>query len=116
MMKPIRRRHRSREEIAAYLAAFDRSGHSAVAFARIHKLALSTFRLWLSRRGKLRGAGASVGNGTALIPVTITGSDFTSAAMFEVSLINGRVLRFPPGLRPGDIAAISEALERPCSR
>ena len=113
MPKPIRRRrYRSREEVAAILTAFDRSGQSAVAFAQSNQLALSTFRLWLSRRGKRPGSGA----GGALVPVVITGSDFASPAMFEVSLTNGRVLRFPRGLRPEDLAAIADALERSCSR
>ena len=113
MSKPIRRRrHRSREEIAAILATFDRSGQSAVAFAQTNDLALSTFRLWLSRRGKRPRPDA----GGALVPVVITGGDFASPAMIEVSLTNGRVLRFPRGLRPDDLAALANALEQPCSR
>ena len=113
MPKPIRRRrHRSREEIGAILAAFDCSGQSAVAFAQTHGLALSTFRLWLSRRGKPLAPSGT----TALVPVTITGGDFASPAMFEVSLTNGRVLRFALGIRPQDLAEIADTLERACSR
>lgn len=111
MPKPIqRRRHRSREEVAAILTDFDRSAESAVAFAQANQLALSTFRLWLSRRGKRPRAS------NALVPVTITGGDFTSPAMIEVALTNGRVIRFPRGLRPEDLAAIANALEQRCSR
>lgn len=113
MPKPIRRRRRrSREEIAAILTTFDSSGESAVTFAQAQGLALSTLRLWLTRRGKRPRSRA----GSGLIPVVITGSDFASPAMIEVSLTNGRVLRFPHGLRPDDLAAMADALEQPCSR
>ena len=113
MPKPTRRRrHRSREEIAAILTTFDRSGQSAVAFAQTHSLALSTFRLWQSRRDKPPRPHGT----TALVPVTITGSDLASPAMIEVALTNGRVLRFALGSRTVDLAAIADALERPCSR
>ena len=110
MSKPIQpRRYRSLEEITAILVAFDRSGQSAVAFAQANQLVLSTLRLWLSRRRKRPR------DGSVLIPVTITGGDLALPAMIEVALTNGRVLRFPRGLRPEELAAIADALEQPCS-
>jgi hypothetical protein len=115
MLNPVRRRrrHRSREEIATILSAFDQSGQSAVAFARREKLALSTLRLWLSRRGTARVGRRQV---PLLIPVTLPTVASAVEPPFEVMLTNGRVLRFARGLGPDELAAVCEALERPCSR
>lgn len=112
MQKPRRRHiHRSPEEIASILAEFDRSGQSAVSFAREQDLALSSFRFWLSRRGKTSKRAKS----TALVPVTIAAGGFAPSPFFEVALAGGRTLRFPRGVAPGELAAIVDALD-PCLR
>lgn len=114
MPKPVRRRrHRSREEITAILDKFDRSDLSALAFAAREGLAVSTLRLWLSRRGRPAGRRQ---RGPVLVPVHVVGSATAEDVVFEVLLVGGRTLRFPRGIVADELAAICEALERPCSR
>ena len=111
MSKPVRRRrHLSREEIAAILDKFDHSETSAFAFARREGLAVSTLRVWLSRR-----SGRS-SRGPVLVPVHVVGAAAGSDVIFEVLLAGGRVLRFPRGIAGDELAAVCETLERPCSR
>ena len=113
MSKPIsRRRHRSREEIAAILSALDSSGQSAAAFSRSEGLALSTLRVWMSRRAMRSRRPPS----PALVPVTITAGSFAPSPLFEVVLAGGRILRFACGVPTEELAAICDALDRPCSR
>jgi len=114
MPKPVRRRpHRSREEIAAILDKFDRSAISVLAFAKHEGLAVSTVRLWLSRRGRPSGPRSQ---SPALVPVHVIGPAAAEDVVFEVLLAGGRTLRFPRGVAALELAAICEALERPCSR
>ncbi|MFN2428097.1 MAG: hypothetical protein ABR587_16810 [Candidatus Binatia bacterium] len=113
MAKPVRRRHhRSREEIAAILDKFDRSDLSVLAFAKREGLAVSTLRLWLSRRGRRPGRP----RGPVLVPVHLVGPAAGDDVVFEVLLAGGRTLRFPRGVPAVELAAVCEALERPCSR
>ena len=111
MSKPVqRRRHRNREEIAAIVDKFDHSELSALAFAQREGLAVSTLRLWLSRRG---GRPRRV---PVLVPVHVVGTAAGIDVIFEVLLAGGRVLRFPRGVGGDELVAVCEALERPCSR
>jgi hypothetical protein len=113
MPKPAtRRRHRSREEIAAIVDKFDRSDLSALAFAKREGLAVSTLRLWLSRRGRAQGRSRR----PVLVPVHVVGPAAAEDVVFEVLLAGGRTLRFPRGIAAEELAAVCEALERPCSR
>lgn len=112
MPKPVRRRrHRSREEIAAILDNFDRSELSALAFAKREGLAVSTFRLWLSRRTRR----PSRRRRPVLVPVNVLGAVAGDDVVFEVLLVGGRTLRFGRGVPVLELAAVCEALERPCS-
>ncbi len=111
MPKTVRRRHRSREEIAAILDKFDRSDLSLLAFARREELAVSTLRLWLSRRDRRPARRAPV-----LVPVHVIGGAPAADPPFEVTLAGGRVLRFARGVDADELAAVCAALERPCSR
>jgi len=114
MPKPVRRRrHRSREEIAAILDKFDRSAISVLAFAKRQGLAVSTLRLWLSRRGRPRGRRSQT---SVLVPVHVIGPAAAEDVVFEVLLVGGRTLRFARGVAIDELAAVCEALERPCSR
>ena len=112
MPKPVRRRHRSREEIAAILDKFDRSELSAFAFAGHEGLAASTLRVWLSRRSE----SALDQQAPRLVPVRVVGPAAAEDVVFEVLLVGGRTLRFPRGIPGPELAAVCEALERPCSR
>ena len=107
-MKRIRRR-RSREEIAAILSSFQSSGQSALAFAQSRDIAVSSLRLWLSQARQSRSPKRAL-----LLPVSLP-ADLTSPVLFEVTLCSGRVLRFPHGTAADELAAICDALERPCS-
>lgn len=73
---------------------------------------MSTLRLWLSRRigppGRRRGP--------VLVPVHVVGAAAGSDVVFEVLLAGGRTLRFPRGIAADELAAVCEAIERPCSR
>jgi hypothetical protein len=109
IVKRIRIR-RSREEIAAIVASYRSSGQSALAFSRSQGLAVSSRRPWLSQRPAKRPRKLST-----LVPVRIVGPAAT-LAVFEVALAGGRVLRFPSGTSADELAAICDALERPCSR
>lgn len=114
MPKPVRRRrHRSREEIATILDKFDRSDLSALAFAKREGLAVSTLRLWLSRRGRPSRHQSQT---SVLVPVHVIGPTAAEDVVFEVLLVGGRTLRFPRGVAALELAAVCEALERPCSR
>ena len=114
MRKPAtRRRHRSREEIAAILDKFDRSAISVLAFAKRESLAVSTLRLWLSRRGRPSGRRSQ---SPVLVPVHVLSPAAAEDVVFEVLLAGGRTLRFPRGVGTDELAAVCEALERPCSR
>jgi len=116
MSSPVRRRHhRSREEIAALLFEFDRSGQSASAFAHGRGLAVSTLQAWRRRRGQApSGPGAAL---PRLLPVTVGMEPLRAGpVLLEVLLVGGRVLRFPPGLAAEELTAVCEALERPCLR
>lgn len=113
MPKPVRRRrHRSREEIAAILDKFDRSETSAFSFAQREGLAVSTLRLWLSRRGDRPVRRRR----PVLVPVHIVDAAAGGDVVFEVLLTGGRTLRFGRGVAADELAAVCEALERPCSR
>lgn len=113
MLKPVRRRrHRSREEIAAILDKFDSSESSAFAFAQREGLAVSTLGLWLSRRGRRPGPQ----RGPVLVSVHVVGPAAGDDVVFEVLLAGGRTLRFPRGIAADELAAVCEALERSCSR
>lgn len=113
MPKPVRRRrHRSREEIAAILDKFDRSELSALAFAQREGLAVSTLRFWLSRGGRHPDRQC----GPVLVPVRVVGPAAAEDVVFEVLLAGGRTLRFPRGIAADELTAVCEALERPCSR
>lgn len=101
---------RSREEIAAIVSSFHRSGQSELAFARSQGIAVSSLRLWLSQAKQSRPTRPPV-----LLPVTIP-AGFTSSAFLEVLLASGRVLRFPRGIAVEEVTALCDALERQCSR
>lgn len=112
MPKPVRRRRLSREQIAAILDKFDGSDLSALAFAKSEDLAVSTLRFWLSRRGRR----SDRQRGPVLVPVHVVGPAAAEDVVFEVLLAGGRTLRFPRGIVADELAAVCEALERPCSR
>jgi hypothetical protein len=101
---------RSREEIAAIVSSFRSSGQSALAFARSQGLAVSSLRLWASAL-----PASPQRKPPAFVPVRIADA-VAPAGMFEVALAGGRVLRFPRGVATDELAAVCDALERPCSR
>lgn len=109
IVKRIRIR-RSREQIAAIVSSFRSSGQSALAFAQSEGIAVSSLRLWASQAKRVHSP-----KRPALLPVSMPFS-LATPVLFEVMLAGGRVLRFPSGTATGDLAAICDALERPCSR
>lgn len=100
------RRRRAPEEIARLVAEFHHSGLSQLAFARSHRIALSTLFGWLkrSRAGSRPGCFRAK---QSLVPVRITGSLPWEGMpdRMEIVLRSGVILRL--GERFAD-----EALER----
>ncbi|HYC54490.1 MAG TPA: hypothetical protein VEL28_06110 [Candidatus Binatia bacterium] len=101
---------RGREEIAEILSSFERSGQSVFAFAKSQGIAVSSLRLWALRSGRHKTV-----QRPALLPVTIP-IGLPSPVILEVVLLGGRVLRVPQGIAVAELAALCDALERPCSR
>ena len=102
---------RSPEEIGAIVSSFRSSGQSVFAFARSQGIPVSSLRLWSSSASLPKPRRSR----PLLVPVRITDAAMP-VVMFEVILAGGRVLRFPRGTSVEDLAAICEALERPCLR
>lgn len=69
-------------------------------------------RLWLSPRTD----GLARRCGPVLVPVHLVDTVAGGDVVFEVLLAAGRTLRFGHGVPTDDLAAVCEALERPCSR
>ncbi|HYB98107.1 MAG TPA: hypothetical protein VEC57_03125 [Candidatus Limnocylindrales bacterium] len=90
MPKPKRRIRRTRtaQEIAAILAAFDRSGQSAAAFARTRPMSLSTLRFWLRRR---RG----VVTVPKLVPVKVIAAPMAAAPTPPIEIVCQREPKIP---------------------
>ena len=109
IVKRIRLR-RSREDIAAIVSSFHSSGQSQLAFAQSQGIAVSSLRLWVSRAASVRSPKTP-----RLLPITLP-ADVMPPLFVEVALVGGRVLRFGHSMPADDIAAICDALERPCLR
>jgi len=94
---------------AERLERFAAGNHTVVAFCAAEGVSESNFYLW---RGRL--AQPSPANEPKIVPIRVT-SPPAPAALIELALPSGTVLRLPADARPEFIVAILRGLEeRPC--
>jgi len=92
-----------------HLAAWAASGLSQAAYCRRERLTANDFSWW-KREVARRDRGAA----PAFVPVRVTPAP-TAAYAFELSLRDGRALRFAAGVDPAALSAVVRVLEHsPC--
>lgn len=109
--KPVTRARRSSAvQRAQLLAAFDRSGLSAAAFARQHQLSYTTFCHWLQRRDRAARTPRFVEVERTTPPVTPAAAN-TGALIVELN--QGARLRLASPAQVALAAALLQALHAP---
>ena len=106
--KKPKRPHRSRQEVDQLLQAYDRSGLTQHRFAKLHGLPLSTLHYWLRRR---RLAERSQSTKPTIVPVKLRQPVGSPHPSIEVSLANGRTVRFSVDTDVGRVADIVTRLD-----
>ena len=105
-----KRRVRSEVEIGEIVEAYESSGLTQAAFARSHKVALSSLSYWIR---KVRGGWKQRPEPAALVPVRVVGS-VMPVSRFEVQLANDRVVRVPAGFDGDELRRLLSVVESPC--
>lgn len=94
-----------RDDARAHVAAWERSGLSARAYAVQHGLRAQTLYSW---RRRLRASTLPDPDAPRLVPIQVD-----PPALFELVLRDGHVLRCPIATPPAAVAALVRALEAP---
>ena len=109
MSRTRKGRHRGRDEIAAILDRFDRSGLTHAAFAGRERLSLSTLRSWLARRRQ-----ASARSVTTFVPVALRDQPMTETAPIVIELGQDRRILVPLEADAASIARLLPILVAAC--
>ena len=102
------RAYRSREEVDQLLQSYDSSGLTQARFAEKHGIRKTTLQYWLRRR---RIESRRANPHPAVSPVTLRQPIQDPQDRIEVSLTNGRTVRFPVDINMASIAAIVASLD-----
>jgi len=110
----VRRKRRTRLEIARILQLYRDSNLSQREFARRHRISAATFNNWLRQDeekgdGHAKKRGSQAGRSPRLLPVPPPLVSFQPAD-FELVLADGRQLRIPADFSPQALGSLLKVL------